>query len=323
MARDENERDLADIRRAAFDLRTRDPQEAVKVLRRAVKKAGEWEALAHGALGEILLDDFDDVDGALHHFEKLRALAPGLPAAELGLARTYGKSGRVGEAQEAYARAMAGMEKALAEGLDADDASAPVNEGLEESLLTALESAVEEREMLLHFPSDRRASTPSSALLDRAENARILDLEDDEGDSDVDDWSRYALLRGTLLALDGQIEDGLAVVERIADAAPLPPQLKERIRSVVFEAAEDWREAAQALGNSVDGDIGRLSAEDALRLAVLLTGADREPEARQLLEKLKSAHPSDKELIRDIDARLSNLPKPSLVTLGAGRGRSS
>ena len=87
MARDEDQRELDEIRRAAFELRGRDPNEAVKVLRRAVRKGGAWEALAHGALGEILLDDFDDVDAALHHFEKLQKLAPGLPAAEPGLRR--------------------------------------------------------------------------------------------------------------------------------------------------------------------------------------------------------------------------------------------
>lgn len=323
MARDDNDKVLNEIRRAAFDLRANDIQEAVKVLRRAVKKGGEWEALAHGALGEILLDDLDDVDGALHHFEKLRALAPGLAGGDLGLARTYARSGRTDDAQEAYAQAMAGMEKTLAEGLDAIDESEPVHEGLEETLLTALESAVEEREMLLHTPTKRLASTPSADLLDRSEAARLLDLEDDDGHPDIDDWSRYTLLRGTLLALDGRLEEGLAAIDRIAELAPLPALLKERIRSVAFEAAENWEEAAEALANSVEGELKRLDTDDTLRLAVLLTGADRESDARLLLEKLKGLHPNDKELIRDIDARLSNLPKPSLITLGMGRGRGS
>jgi hypothetical protein len=44
---------LDDIRRAAFELRQTDPQEAIRILRRAAQQGGEAEVLARGALGEI------------------------------------------------------------------------------------------------------------------------------------------------------------------------------------------------------------------------------------------------------------------------------
>src|SRR5438552_18848596 len=79
---------LDEIRRAAFELRLTDPQEAVRVLRRAAGKGGEAEVLARGALGEIYLEELGDLDGAEHEFRRVLQLAPGLAAAELGLART-------------------------------------------------------------------------------------------------------------------------------------------------------------------------------------------------------------------------------------------
>ena len=51
---------LDDIRHAALELRHTDPQEAVRILRRAAAEGGEAEVLARGALGEIYLEDFGD-----------------------------------------------------------------------------------------------------------------------------------------------------------------------------------------------------------------------------------------------------------------------
>lgn len=311
----DDDKDLNDIRRAAFDLRTTDPSEAVRILRRVVRKKSGWEALAHGALGEILLDDFEDLDGALHHYEKLFELAPALPMSSMGLARTYQRMGRTDDAQEAYARTCSRFEESLTPLLAPLDAGEPAAPGIEEGLLTMLQAAVEEREMLVMSPSNRRAATPPAALLDRAEAGRVFDLEGDEGEFDAEDWGRYALLRGTLLAMDGLIDEALAVVDRVAQLAPLPAAHRERIRSIVHEAHEDWEEAAEALANSVDGDLSKLEIEDSLRMAVLLTGADSEDGARQLLEKLKTRHPDDEALAREIDRRIEHLPKPSLVTL--------
>lgn len=311
----DDDKDLNDIRRAAFDLRTTDPSEAVRILRRVVRKKSGWEALAHGALGEILLDDFEDLDGALHHYERLYELAPSLPMSSMGLARTYHRLGQIEDAQEAYARTNALFEETLAPMLGPLDEGEPPIPGVEEGLLTMLQAAVEEREMLTLTPSSRRASNPPPTLLDHAEEGRVFDLEMDDGGLDTEDWGRYALLRGTLLAMDGFIDEGLGVVDRVAALAPLPLPQRERIRSIVHEAHEDWEEAARALANSVDGDLSKLDVEDALRMAVLLTGSDSEDGARQLLEKLKARHSDDEELTREIDRRIEHLPKPSLVTL--------
>src|SRR5438128_2378095 len=79
---------LDDIRRAAFELRQTDPQEAIRILRRAAQQGGEAEVLARGALGEIYLDELGDLDGAEHEFRRVLQLAPGLSAAEIGLGRT-------------------------------------------------------------------------------------------------------------------------------------------------------------------------------------------------------------------------------------------
>jgi len=84
---------LADIRRAAFELRRTDPQEAVRLLRRAAATGGGAEVLARGALGEIYLEEFGDLDGAEHEFRAVLHAVPGLPAAELGLARVLHESG--------------------------------------------------------------------------------------------------------------------------------------------------------------------------------------------------------------------------------------
>src|SRR2546428_12174701 len=84
---------LADVRRAAFELRQTDPQEAVRVLRRAAATGGGAEVLARGALGEIYLEEFGDLDGAEHEFRSVLEAVPGLPAAEVGLARVLHEAG--------------------------------------------------------------------------------------------------------------------------------------------------------------------------------------------------------------------------------------
>src|SRR5438128_10080092 len=100
---------LDDIRHAAFELRQQDPQEAIKVLRRAAQQGGEAEVLARGALGEIYLDEFGDLDGAEHEFRRVLQLAPGLTAAAVGLARTRREAGHVKGAAAAFLRAPRGL----------------------------------------------------------------------------------------------------------------------------------------------------------------------------------------------------------------------
>src|SRR6266852_3343934 len=105
---------LADIRRAAFELRQTDPQEAVRLLRRAAAAGGGAEVLARGALGEIYLEELGDLDGAEHEFRAVLDAVPGLPAAELGLARVLHQTGdRRGELQ-ALGRAAEGLSRDVA-----------------------------------------------------------------------------------------------------------------------------------------------------------------------------------------------------------------
>src|SRR5260370_30260320 len=100
---------IDDIRRAAFELRRSDPKEAVRVLRRAAAQGGEAEVLARGALGEIYLEEFGDLDGAEAEFRKVLKAAPGLAAAEIGLARTRREAGNFAEADAGFARAIEGL----------------------------------------------------------------------------------------------------------------------------------------------------------------------------------------------------------------------
>src|SRR5881394_2343512 len=129
---------LDDIRHAAFELRQTDPQEAVRVLRKAAQQGGEAEVLARGALGEIYLEEFSDLDGAEHEFRRVLQLAPGLSAAEIGLARTRRQAGDVQAAESGFVRAIEGLAKDIR---SFQEGTVPA--GAEEVVLTALEVANE------------------------------------------------------------------------------------------------------------------------------------------------------------------------------------
>src|SRR5207237_9117272 len=101
---------LDDIRRAAFELRQTDPQEAIRILRRAAQQGGEAEVLARGALGEIYLDEFGDLDGAEHEFRRVLQLAPGLSAAEIGLAPRRRAAGDLKGGEISFLRDNEGLE---------------------------------------------------------------------------------------------------------------------------------------------------------------------------------------------------------------------
>src|SRR5947199_360653 len=139
---------LAEIRRAALELRTTDPQAAVRVLRRAAAGGGGAEVLARGALGEIYLEELGDLDGAEHEYRQVLALAPGLAAAELGLARVLRETGASSEAQGHYRAAIASLENEVASFRDAAAAGQPIPPGAEEVVLTLLEAALEAQERI-------------------------------------------------------------------------------------------------------------------------------------------------------------------------------
>src|SRR5437016_12673809 len=138
---------LADIRRAAFELRQTDPQEAVRLLRRAAATGGGAEVLARGALGEIYLEEFGDLDGAEHEFRTVLHAVPGLPAAELGLARVLREAGDRRASLQALVRALDGLSRDVASFRDRQAAGEPLPPGAEDVVLTLLEAAVERAEL--------------------------------------------------------------------------------------------------------------------------------------------------------------------------------
>lgn len=317
--------DLSQVRRAAFELRFSNPREAVRVLRTVAKKGGDASVLAHGALGEILLDDLDDPDGAEHHFRKLLDTAPGLPAGELGLARALGRNGLLPDAQDAFSRAVAGLEQHVRELIDSKDGDG----GAEELILSALETAVEERELSRELAGEG-VVRPSPDLWEWAEAQRVFDLEDEVGAAAAEDWMRYAAMRSVLEAYDGNLDSALQTVERVAKAAPLPPHAARHVRSMALEAAGDVPQAAEeALAARREAGF-RMAPAETLRAARLLVDAERENDARDLLERerkaideaLTTADSEEagalKEAREALDVQLAELPRPSLVTLGFG-----
>jgi len=248
---------LAEIRRAALELRTTDPQAAVRVLRRAAAAGGGAEVLARGALGEIYLEELGDLDGAEHEYRQVLALAPGLAAAELGLARVLRETGANREAQDHYRAAIASLEKEVAAFRDGAASGQPIPPGAEEVVLTLLEAAIEAEERAL--PATGGAPQARSigdarmddSLLDWAVRERLFDaLSGEEGDP-AEDWFRFHSLRARLLWQQGRREDSaqayavavailqqaIAAAEaRLADASP-------EERSTLEDEIRGYREA--------------------------------------------------------------------------------
>jgi tetratricopeptide (TPR) repeat protein len=197
---------LDDIRRAAFDLRQTDPQEAVRVLRRAAQQGGEAEVLARGALGEIYLDEFGDLDGAEHEFRRVLQLAPGLTAAEIGLARTRRQSGDLKGAETAFFRAIEGLSRDIRGFREAET----LPEGAEEVVLTLLETAVELAEL-------RKGAVPlDEEVLAWAAEQKLFD------DEDKDDWVRFHALWTQLRILTDRPEEAVTALREAERQGELP-----------------------------------------------------------------------------------------------------
>jgi len=199
---------LADIRRAAFELRQTDPHEAVRLLRRAAATGGGAEVLARGALGEIYLEEFGDLDGAEHEFRTVLHAVPGLPAAELGLARVLHEAGdRRGELQ-ALTRAAEGLSRDVAGFRERKAAGEAIPAGAEEVVLTLLEVALE-----------RARLDPQSAIdedvLHWAQEERLFDALRDEEEDPQEDWIRFHALWTELRLLTGRTVEAAAA---LADA---------------------------------------------------------------------------------------------------------
>jgi hypothetical protein len=212
---------LDDIRRAAFDLRQTDPQEAVRILRKAAQLGGEAEVLARGALGEIYLDEFADLDGAEHEFRRVLQLAPGLTAAEIGLARTRRESGDATGAEMAFVRAVEGLARDVRGFREAES----LPDGAEEIVLTLLETAVELAEL-------RKGAVPlDEELLAWASAQKLFD-----GEEDRDDWVRFHGLWTQLRILTGRPEEAVTALREAERQGELPtPEAQELLRLALKE----------------------------------------------------------------------------------------
>jgi hypothetical protein len=213
---------LDDIRHAAFELRQTDPKEAVRILRRAAQEGGEAEVLARGALGEIYLDEYADLDGAEHEFRRVLQLAPGLSAAEIGLARTRRQAGDAQGAETAFVRALDGLSRDVLGFREEEKLPA----GAEEVVLTLLEIAVELAEL-------RKGAVPlDEDLLSWAGDQRLFDEE--EGDRE--DWVRFHALWTRLRILTGRPEEAVTALREAERGGELPPdEAKELLRLALLE----------------------------------------------------------------------------------------
>jgi tetratricopeptide (TPR) repeat protein len=212
---------LDDIRQAAFELRQTDPQEAVRVLRRAAQQGGEAEVLARGALGEIYLDEFGDLDGAEHEFRRVLQLAPGLTAAEIGLARTRREGGDRKGAETAFLRAIDGLSRDVRGFREGGELPA----GAEEVVLTLLETAVELAEL-------REGPVPlDEELLAWAAAQKLFEEEGDR-----DDWVRFHALWTRLRILTGRPEEAVTALREAERSGEIPKdEAQELLRLALKE----------------------------------------------------------------------------------------
>src|SRR5207244_3285486 len=186
------------------------PQEAVRLLRRAAATGGGAEVLARGALGEIYLEEFGDLDGAEHEFRTVLHAVPGLPAAELGLARVLHEAGdRRGELQ-ALGRAVEGLSHDVAGFRERKAAGEPLPAGVEEVVLTLLEVALERARL----DPDQRIDED---LLRWAEQERLFDALREEDEDPQQDWVRFHSLWTQLRQLLGRPEEA---ARALAQAGP-------------------------------------------------------------------------------------------------------
>jgi hypothetical protein len=278
---------LDEIRYAAFELRRTDPQEAVRILRRAAQSGGEAEVLARGALGEIYLEEFGDLDGAEHEFRKVLQAAPGLTAAEIGLARTRREAGDLARADSGFVRAIEGLSRDVAGFREAKDLPA----GAEEVVLTLLEVAVELADL-------RDAPVP----LDE----ELLSWAADEKLFEDDDWPRFHALWTRLRLLTGRGEEALAAIRLAERQGELPVEEAALLLSLAFEQLEENPRAGAEARRRLQLLPKPWPVEEVVRAAHLL-------EADDLLREVLAELPQDSE-----DAALLReaLGERALVTLG-------
>lgn len=299
---------LAEIRRAAFDLRAGDPQEAVRVLRRAAAGGGDAEVLARGALGEIYLEELGDLDGAEHEYRTVLKLAPGLAAAEIGLSRVLREQGRQADAVAALDRAIESLAGDASSFRESQPGGEPLPAGAEEVVLTLLESAAD-RARLAKGPDDSTAALPPD-VLGRIEDVarwaareRLFDALREEEDDPSEDWVRFHSLQARLLGSAGRSGDAAEALARAEADGQLPAAAAARLRRDALEDAGDLRGAAEQARRALDS--GTPEPLDTLRAAALTAAAGDEPGAAGILRSALSA----------AESRLGSAPADEQVAL--------
>jgi tetratricopeptide (TPR) repeat protein len=287
---------LDDIRHAAFELRRSDPQEAVRILRRAAKEGGDAEVLARGALGEIYLEEFGDLDGAEHEFKKVLQRAPGLTAAEIGLARTRREAGDAMRADAGFVRALEGLSRDIESFRESKELPA----GAEEVVLTLLEVAVE----LSHLRAEAGQGSP--VALDE----ELLSWAADEKLFEEDDWVRFHSLWTELRTNSGRAEEALAALRLAERQGELPPAEAARLVSLALEVlGENARAGAEARRRLLLSD-KPWAVGEVVRAAHLLG-------TNELLQEALSQHPQDSEDAAVLREALGAKPLVSLGTTSA------
>ena len=290
------------IRHAAFELRAEDPQGAVRELRKAAAQGGAAEVLARGALGEIYFEEFGDLDGAAAEYQKVLQLAPGLPAAQLGLGRVHREMGRNPEADAGLARALDGLQRDLRSFRDAKEPPP----GAEEVVLSLMEVAIE----LLELRSNGSVGKLplDEELLAWAEGARLFDaLAEEDPDAAAEDWVRYHSLRAQLRSLQGRSEETPSLLEQAEKDGRLPEIHAARLRSEALEDVGDLEGAAVQARRLLDAEktIGApWEADDVLRTAALLVATGNDASAASYLT---AAVTQFDELVRLADADTRSL----------------
>lgn len=305
------------IRHAAFELRQEDPHKAVRELRKACGAGGAAEVLARGALGEIYFEEFGDLDGAAAEYRRVLQTAPGLAAAELGLARVVRDMGRVAEADAGLLRALESLERDLR---SFQQAGAPPP-GAEEVVLTLLEVAIELAELRVDEagPDGTPAPVPlDEAVVVWAEKARLFDaLAADDPDAAADDWVRFHALRARLFTLQGRQAETPALLEQAERDGRLPAVHAARLRSEALEDVDDLPGAALQARRLLDAEkeLGELwEAADVLRTAALLVATGDDASAAgylataltQLEGQLKDAQGEEREVLEADHKRLKD-----------------
>jgi len=323
---------LTEVRRAALELRHQDSAEAVRVLRRVLKAPGEVAVLAHGALAEILLDEFADTDAAAHHFSQVVKLAPDVAAGHLGVARALAAGGDPDGAHAAFTRALAllvtSIEKVRASPPAPESAEIPDDaEGptIDADAIAILELLADDRAL-----RDEQHGTWTPLVVDPAvfafvEESRAFD--DDADSDDVADWVAYASRKAALEPTPDAAERELA---RLVAYVPLPAAARDDLFSELHERAGDVPKAAEFALKSVADTSLPVDPSATLRAADLLVDSDRRADARGLLERTivrldaALAEPTLPDEFRDelkaareeVRARLAELTTPNLVGLG-------